>query len=89
MFFQWNTRVEEDEATPQKSVIVNLALQQNNSHHLAKKMLDFESMLLHFGLFSHPKMDAKPNQHIVRKQIPSKFNQNGVNEIDQIQVNHG
>ena len=40
---------------------------KNHSQHLAKKMLDFESILLHFGSISHPKMDAKSNQNLVRK----------------------
>ena len=59
---------------------------KNHSQHLAKKMVEFESILLHFGSISDPKMDAPSNQNIVRTQLPLKINQNGVSEIGPIQV---
>ena len=62
---------------------------KNHSQPLAKKLVDFESILLHFWSISDPKMDAKSNQNIVRKQIPWKIIQTGVSEIDPIRVNRG
>ena len=62
---------------------------KNHSQDVAKKMVDLESILLHFGSISDPKMDTKSNQNLIRKQISSKTNQNGVSEIDPIRVNRG
>ena len=62
---------------------------KNHPHHLTKKMVDLEWIVLHFGSISDPKMDAKFNKNIVWKQLPSKINQNGVSEIDPIQVDRG
>ena len=62
---------------------------KNHSQDVAKKMVDSESILLHFESIPDPKVDAKSNQNIVRKQIPSKINQNEVSEIDPIRVNRG
>ena len=40
---------------------------KKHSQHLAKKMMDFESILLHFGSISDPKMDTKSNQNLIPK----------------------
>ena len=66
-----------------------LDTQKNHSQHLAKKMVDVESILLHFGSISDSKMDAKSNQNLIRRKMPSKINQNGVSEIGPIQVDRG
>ena len=40
---------------------------KNHSQHLSKKRVDLESILLHFGSISDPKMDTKSNPDQIRK----------------------
>ena len=39
---------------------------KNHSQDLGKKMVDFESIVLHFGSISDPKIDTKSNQNLIR-----------------------
>ena len=66
-----------------------LDTQKSHSQPLAKKVVEVESILLHFGSISDSKMDAKSNQNLIRRKMPSKIKQNGVSEIGPIQVDRG
>ena len=66
-----------------------LGTQKSHSQHLAKKMVDVEWILLHFGSISESKMDKKSNQNLIRRKMPSQINPNGVSEIDPIWVDRG
>ena len=57
---------------------------KNHSQHLNKKRVDLDSILLHFGSISDPKMDTKSNPNLIRDYMPSKIDQNGVSEIGKI-----
>ena len=39
---------------------------KNHSQHPSKKMVDLQSILLHFQSISDPKMDTKSNQNQIR-----------------------